>query len=50
MTIAQIEKEIQKYHKGTGIVFYMSVITMDYALIRHLYQELAFARFENGEN
>lgn len=47
MNIAQLEKEIQKYHKGTGIVFYMSVLTLDKTLIRHLYQELEFARFEN---
>lgn len=49
MTIKQLEREIKKYHKGQGIIFYMSVITMDTTLIQHLYGELAFARF-NGEN
>jgi hypothetical protein len=49
MTIKQLEREIQKYHKGQGITFYMSVITMNKNLIRDLYRELAFARF-NGEN
>ena len=49
MTIKQLEQEIQKYHKGQGITFYMSIITMNKTLIRDLYRELAFARF-NGEN
>lgn len=48
MTISQIEKEIQNYHKGKGIVFYMSVLTMDKTLIRHLYRELTFARFDEN--
>jgi hypothetical protein len=46
MNIAQLEKEIQNYHKGKGILFYMSVLTMDKTLIRDLYRELAFLRFE----
>ena len=50
MTIAQLEKEIQNYHNGKGIVFYISVLTLDKTLIQHLYRELAFARFENYEN
>jgi hypothetical protein len=49
MTIKQLEREIQKYHKGQGITFYMSVITMNKNLIGDLYRELAFVRF-NGEN
>jgi hypothetical protein len=49
MTIKQLEQEIQKYHKGQGITFYMSILIMDKTLIRDLYRELAFARF-NGEN
>ena len=48
MTIAQIEKEIKNYHNGKGIVFYMSVLTLDKTLIQHLYRELAFARFNEN--
>lgn len=49
MTIKQLEREIQKYHKGQGITFYISVLTIDHTLMRDLYSEIAFARF-NGEN
>ncbi len=32
MTIAQLEKEIKNYHNGKGILFYISVLTLDKTL------------------
>jgi hypothetical protein len=42
--IKYLENEIKKYHNYSGIIFMLSIITMDKTLIRHLYTELAIEK------